>query len=157
MPLSLTLSDALAAMALLVSSYATWKTVRFNERQKSLIESQERLNKRLLVKEEEDSIIAKKADLGATFIKLDNNNYRLKVWNKGRSAARDVQLDFPEGNECIVQSDIESKFPLEVLEPYQSVELIAAVGLDTKAKQPITLHWSDGFSSSNQKTVHPTI
>ena len=157
MALSLTFSDLLASLALLLSAYATWKTVQFNERQKSLIASQERLNQLLLQKEDAESTAEKKADLGATFIRLGSSNYRLKIWNKGRTAARNVSIAFPEGNDCFIESDISSKFPLETLETHQSVELIAAVHMGTKSKHAIKLSWADDFSSSNEKVVYPTL
>lgn len=157
MPISISIGDAIATGALALSAYATWKTFKFNERQNTLIESQERLNKLLLDKEEGEVLNVKKADLGATFIKLGSNKYRLKIWNKGKSAARNVSLDFPEGNDCLIQSDIDAKFPLEILETHQSVELIAAVLMYSKSKHPIRLTWSDEFSEHNEKMVYPTI
>ncbi len=157
MAISLTLSDIAAGLAFLLSAYATWKTVQFNNRQKSLIESQEKLNKRLLEKEDAESTAEKKADLGATFVKLGSNNYRLKIWNKGRASARNVLIAFPEGNDCLIESDINSKFPLEALDTYQSVELIAAVHMGTKSKHAIKLCWADDFSPSNEKVVYPTL
>lgn len=108
-------SDVLASLALALSAYATWKTVSFNERQKTLIDSQERLNRRLLEREDQESREEKQADLGATFIKLGSTMYRLKIWNKGKAAAHNVQLEFPDGNDCVIDDDIQSKFPLEVL------------------------------------------
>jgi glycosyltransferase involved in cell wall biosynthesis len=157
MAISLTPTDVLACLALALSAYATWKTVRFNERQKTLIEIQEQLNKRLLEKEDQESKEEKQADLGATFIKLGSTKYRLKIWNKGKAAARNVRLEFPEGNDCVIEDDIASKFPLEVLEQFQSVELIAAVGMDTKRKHTIKLRWADKYNETNEKLVYPTI
>ena len=150
-------SDIIAIGALGLSAYATWKTFKFNEKQNALNESQKKLNALLLEKEAEEMQSSKKADLGATFIKLGSNKYRLKIWNKGRSAARNVSLQFPEGNDCLIPSDIDSKFPLEVLEPQQGVELIAAVSLGTRSKHPIKLIWIDEFSDSNEKVVYPTL
>jgi hypothetical protein len=65
-------SDFIALLALAVSGYGAWKTIRFNERQKSLIETQERLNRLLLEKEQEQAATNKKADLGATIVRLEN-------------------------------------------------------------------------------------
>ncbi len=157
MPFSISASDIIAILALIISAYAAWKTVQFNEKQKSLIESQEKLNQRLLEKEEAESISDKKADLGASFIKLGSNKYRLKIWNKGKTTAQNVSIEFPEGNDCIVGSEIVEKFPLEALDTHQSVELIAAVHMGTKSKHAIKLMWSDGFSQHNEKTVYPTL
>lgn len=155
--MTLTPSDVVAGLAFLLSAYATWKTVQFNDRQRSLIESQERLNKRLLEKEDAEASEEKKADLGATFVKLGSSTYRFKIWNKGKSAARNVRIEFPSGNDVIVQSDIERKFPLESLEPFQSVELIAAVHMGTKSKHEVKLLWEDDHSAANEKTTYPTL
>ena len=157
MNISLNASDVLASLAFLLSAYATWKTVRFNDRQKSLIESQEKLNQRLLEKEDAESISEKRADIGATFIKLGSSNYRLKIWNKGKATARNVSIDFPEGNDCFIESDIKSKFPLETLDTHQSVELIADLCMGTKNKHAVKLGWADDFSPINEKIVYPTL
>lgn len=157
MSIQISTSDVIAIGALALSAYATWKTFRFNEKQNALNESQEKLNNLLLEKETGEIQNTKKADLGATFIKLGNSKYRLKIWNKGKSAAHNVSLQFPEGNDCLLQSDIDSKFPLEILETHQGVELIAFISMDTKGKHPIKLAWSDEYSDRNEKLVYPTI
>ena len=157
MNISLNASDVLAILALLLSAYSTFKTVKFNDRQKSLIETQKKLNQRLLEKENAELTSEKKADLGATFIKLGIRNYRLKIWNKGKATARNVVIDFPEGNDCFDESDINSKFPLETLDTQQSVELFAAVCMGTKNKHAIKLVWADDFSPMNEKVVYPTL
>lgn len=41
-------ANIIAGMALFLSGYATWITLKFNKRQQSLIESQEKLNNLLL-------------------------------------------------------------------------------------------------------------
>ena len=155
--MQLTPTDVVAGLAFLLSAFATWKTVKFNNRQQSLIESQERLNKRLLEKEDAEATVEKKADLGTSFVKLGNGNYRLKVWNKGKAVARNVRLEFLSGNDIVIQSDVERKFPLEALDPFQSVELIAAVHLGSKSKHEIKLIWSDDFSEMNEKITYPTL
>lgn len=150
-------SDVIAGLAFALSAFATWKTVQFNDRQKSMLETQERLNKRLLEREEAEANEDKKADLGAAFIKLGNSNYRLKIWNQGKAAAKNVQIEFPAGNDIVIQSEIERKFPLEILEPHHTVELIAAVHMGSKSKHEVRLRWEDDSSSTNEKTSYPTL
>lgn len=157
MPVTIDVGDVIAGMALMLSGYATWKTFRFNERQKSLIESQEKLNHLLLEKETNQSESEKKADLGASFIKLGSNKYRLKIWNKGKAAGRNVRIEFPEGNDLVLQSDVDNKFPLESLDTFQSVELVAAVHMGTKRKHIVRLIWSDDSAEHNEKIVYPTL
>jgi hypothetical protein len=154
---ALGIGDIIAGMAFLLSVYATVVTVRFNNRQKALIESQDKLNRLLLEKESSGVIGEKKADLGASFIRLGSSNHRLKIWNKGKARARNVRIEFPEGNEVIIESEIAAKFPLEALDTFQAVELIAAVAMGTKQKHPIRLIWEDDFSERNEKLVYPTL
>lgn len=149
--------DVIAVLALVVAGYAAWTTSKFNQRQKSLIESQEKLNTLLLVKEEGEAAEEKKADLGATVIKVGSSNYRVKIWNKGKAPARNITIDFPDGNDLIINSEVERKFPLEVLDRLQAVELIAAVHMGTKSKHTVRLTWSDDFRATNEKTVYLTI
>ncbi|WP_086930571.1 hypothetical protein [Agarilytica rhodophyticola] len=157
MPVTIDAGDIIAGLAFLLSGYATWQTVSFNKKQKSLVESQEKLNNLLLEKGNEDSLNEKRADLGASFIKLGSNKYRLKIWNKGASTARNVKIDFPEGNDVIIDSEVTDKFPMESLERHQSVELIAAVHMLTKSKHVIRLIWEDDAQSHNEKLSYPTL
>lgn len=154
---TVTFGDVVAGLALILSAGAIWTTSNFNRRQISLIESQKRLNELLLQQGESEALDARKADLGASFIKLGSNKYRLKIWNKGKASARNVRIDFPDGNDIVPDSEIKRKFPLESLEQYQSVELIAAVHMGTKSKHTIRVAWSDDFSEKNEKTVYATI
>lgn len=157
MALDFGIGDLLSGLALLLSIYATLKTVQFNNRQQSLIGDQEKLNKLLLERETSDSASGKQANLSASFIKLGSSKYRLKIWNKGKAVARNVHLEFPEGNDVLIESEIGEKFPLEVLDIHQSVELTAAVSLDTKSKHAIRLIWSDDYSDRNEKLVYATL
>jgi len=157
MPVTIDAGDIIAGLAFLLSSYATWQTVSFNKKQKSLVESQEKLNNLLLEKENEDSLKEKRADLGASFIKLGSSKYRLKIWNKGSSTARNVKVEFPEGNDVVIDSEVADKFPMESLERHQSVELIAAVHMQTKRKHVVRLIWKDDAQSHNEKLSYPTL
>ena len=150
-------TDVAAVAALFLSGYATWKTQQFNERQKKLIESQESLNALWLDKGQYEALNEKKADVSVGYNRIGSNNYRVKVWNKGKADARNVRIDFPEGNEVVSQSDIDSKFPLEVLEQHQSVDLIALVHMGTRRKQPVKLLWADDASEENEKIAYLTL
>lgn len=157
MPVSIDAGDVIAGLAFLLSAYATWQTVSFNKKQRSLVESQEKLNNRLLEKEDEDALKGKRADLGASFIKLGNSRYRLKIWNKGAATARNVRLEFPEGNDVVIDSEVTDKFPMEILERHQSVELIATVHMQTKRKHVVRLIWEDDAEAYNEKLSYPTL
>lgn len=150
------MGDVIAAIALLLSLVATFMTWHFNKQQKAFMQTQERLNTLLLERETAEQRSEKRADLGASFLKI-GRSYRLKVYNKGKAPARNVRIAFPAGNTTIVQSDIEAKFPFEILDIHQSVELMAAVHLGSDPKLPLTLMWADDFSETNQKQLYPTL
>lgn len=149
--------DIIASFALFFSVYATFKTVQFNNRQQEVIKSQAKLNQLLLEKETAGVELDKQADLGASFLKLGNNKYRLKVYNKGRAPARHVTIEFPEGNEVISESELQSKFPLQLLDVHQSVELIAAVYIGSKSKHLVRLEWEDGRAARVEKELWVTL
>jgi hypothetical protein len=155
---SLAISNIISGLALTVSVAALWITHNFNRRQKSLIESQETLNRLYLEKEIQLSENERKAELGASFVRVGpKNSYRLKVWNKGKAAAKNVSIEFPNGNDIVPDYDLNAKFPLESLEPQAGVELIAVVHLGLTPKQVVKLVWDDGAGSQNEKIIHLTI
>ncbi|KFJ88725.1 hypothetical protein IJ23_03430 [Vibrio sp. OY15] len=149
--------DGIALVALGLSGYATWRMIQFNRRQDSLVETQNKLNKLLLAKETEEVIDDRKADLGASIIKLGNHKYRLKIWNKGNAEAKNVTVEFPDGNELVPESELQSKLPYESLETHASIELLAAVHMQTPRKHKLKLGWSDEHRNKNEKIVYPTL
>ncbi|MCV4770518.1 hypothetical protein OFC10_31235, partial [Escherichia coli] len=89
------------------------KTIKFNERQKALIEAQEKLTNLQLTKEANELESSKRADVSANIVNIGNNKYKLKVFNKGKSPAKNVRIEFPDNNSPVSMSDVESKFPFE--------------------------------------------
>lgn len=117
-----------------------------------------KLTKRLLAKEESEVAEKSRADLGANFVKIGKNGYRLKIFNRSSAAARNVRIELDDSEEpCLDQRDIESKFPHERMEPHQGVELVALIGWESKSKHPMKLIWDDDFKTDNEKIVYPTI
>lgn len=149
--------DIFTGLAFFLSLFATATSLWSNHKQKSLWQSQERVNNMLLRQGERDQLKDSKADLGASFIKLGGGNYRLKIFNKGNAAARNVRIELPDGDDVIIASDINEIFPLESLDHLQSVELIAAPHMGSKLKHTIRLLWADDASENNEKTMHLTL
>ncbi len=149
--------DIIAALALLLSGYATWRSHRFKKKEEDLLEVQWKVNALVLEKEEREATEASRADLDAKFISRGSEKSCLKIFNKGKAVAYQVQVDFPDGNDVIIDSEVQDKFPMESMEPGQSVELIAAVSLGTKRKLAVRLSWQDIGGEEREKVVHATL
>jgi len=150
MDLSITSSDLIATVALLISGYVAWHQHGINV-------SQKKVNELLLQQGETEELATRKADLGASFLKLGKNSHRLKIWNKGKTTARNVRIAFPDGNQFVADDDVRRKFPLETLEQYQSVEVIAFLTLGTDGKHHVSLTWDDDTGTNIEKSVYVTI
>ncbi|MDO3623685.1 hypothetical protein Q3O98_21645 [Ralstonia pseudosolanacearum] len=155
--MTLDLAGYAAILALALSCYSTWRTVKFNKKQEELIESQRQLNALLAQKEAAEQAENRRASVSASFIKLGTGKYRLKVFNQGPAIARNVQISFPFGNEVVLDSEIEAKFPMETMDRYQSVELAALVHMQSPSKVGIQLDWIDEDGANRSKTIHPTL
>ena len=148
--------DVIAALALLFSVYATRQTMKLGQKQNSLVDDQRRLNQLLVAREEKAVASEQVADVSANLIKLGNAKYKVKIFNKGNFPARNVEILFPEGDELFMKSEVAEKFPFELLEPHQSVELHALIHMGTGRKHLIALKWADGRSEANEKSVYLT-
>jgi len=156
--IAVSLGDIIAGLALLLSGYATWRTHTFKKREEELLEIQKKLNELMLDKEKREAAREKEADLNARFIPVESNKHRLRVFNKGKAAAHQVTIDFPEGNDVIPEEDnIKEKFPLELLEPMDSVDLVAAFTYGAKGKLVVRLSWQNADGERFDKTVYPTL
>lgn len=150
MDLTVTPSDVIATVALLISGYVAWH-------QRGINASQKKVNELLLQQGENEAQATKKADLGASFLKLGKSNHRLKIWNKGKATARNVRIAFPDGNQFVAEDDVRRKFPLETLEQFQAVEVIAFLSLGTDGKHHVQLIWDDDSGDDIEKSVYVTI
>jgi hypothetical protein len=59
----------------------------------------------------------KEAKISARFVHMRRGNYRLKIANVGKSAARNLDLEFPEGNDIFLRQSLSEKLPFNSLKP----------------------------------------
>jgi|SRR5690554_4561243 len=155
--MNISLGDIIAALALALSVYATWRSHRFKAKETELMDLQGKVNSLILEKEQREAEHAGQAELGASFVSIGSKKHRLKVFNKGKVPAHDVKVTFLDGNDVVPDSEIEDKFPMEHIDPGQAVELIAAVHMGTKRKHAIRLTWNDPGGPERVKDVYPTL
>ena len=152
-------SNVVAGGALLVSIWSLHKTNKFNARQNELADTTERLNRLLIDREAAEGLASKKADLSANLYQASKNNYRLKVFNRGKGTARNIRFaDLTTGDDTILmRSDIDRKFPMPILEQHQSVELIAAMHMASPPRTHIKLIWDDDTGQDHEKELTPSL
>ncbi len=119
---------------------------------------QRRLDNLLIAKEEGDAINSKKADLGAKFVKNGNNQDCLQVFNKGKAMAKNVRIEIPDGNDFLIQGDIDGTiFPMKTMEENHQVNLIALTSMGSKPIKHIKFTWDDDFGENQTKSIYLTI
>lgn len=139
-------SAVIAFLALLVSVFSIRKTNKFST-------TADRLNQMLIEREKAEGIAAKSADISANLVEA-RKNYRLKIFNRGQGAARNIRLiDLTEQNSPLVDSDIAEKFPFPTLERHQNVEVIVVRMFITAPKIDIKLLWDDKTGSDFEKLL----
>lgn len=143
-----------ALLALGFSAYTFRKTHNLSQKQAELLEDQKRLNRMLVEKEEAEAISAKRADVSARMVR-ELKGAKVKVFNAGKAAARNVRLVTDESGAGF-QLLNRNVFPLETLEPQQGVDLPAAIHLNSPSKMPITLVWDDDTGDDHEKVVYLT-
>ena len=145
------IASVIAAVAAVV---ALWRTRNLPELERGAIETQNALNKLLLRKEKAEAIESECADFSAVFLKIGSTKWRLKIANKGRAPAKNVTAEFPDSN-CVLGAD--SKFPMEVMEPGDSVELPVAIEMGGPTKIQVIISWEDDMQGQKDKMLTPTI
>lgn len=153
----MTTSDIIALGAFALSIYTVIssevRASKSDKEQKVIKKEQDRLRKLLLEKETKSAINEKKAELGARIAKVAKDNYRLKVYNRGKVEARNINIHFPDndGNEYLVMSNVKDKFPYEILHPYQTIEVIASPHFGNKTKYRVNITWDDDYKRANEE------
>jgi hypothetical protein len=148
MQISIDLGDIVASIALILAIYTTVKSFKYNKIRKDVLLLEKDLNRLHLDKEKKEINLQNKANLSAKFINLGSGKLRLKIFNKGNGTARNIRLKKPEDIDIKIFDD---EFPLELLEPIQSVELISIAVEGSPKKIKIKLTWDDDTGKDFEK------
>jgi len=116
---------------------------------KRLKKQEEKLNAYQLIKIEKEEIENKKAQVRGNIIKGNKGNRTLKIFNSGKSTARNIRIKYSGDMEYIIPRD--DHFPYELLNPQDNTEiyLLLCEGAD---KLKIELLWDDEFKADNEFT-----
>ncbi len=88
----------------------------------------------------------KKADIGINVIRVKNGNRTIKVYNKGKCIARNVEVILPDIDGF---SEMINPCPIDI-RPQDGIEvLIGAISVRCPETIEITLKWEDNFKHDN--------
>lgn len=133
--MEVSIGDGIAAAALALSLYTIW-------RQSKQDRQNQRLNALLIKKEEIDNLAALRADISANFVKIGRNDYRFRVYNRGKGTARNVRMEIVVGQE-LLDTDLNHKFPFPLLDTHQSIDMLARVHMGSPRRATVRLAWED--------------
>jgi hypothetical protein len=114
---------------------------------KRLKEQEEKLNAYQLRKIDEEEHESKKALVKGNIIKYDKGKRELRVFNSGRSAARNVRVEYLNDMEHIAIRD--DNFPYELLNPQDHSEILL-MPVGPVQKLHIKFIWDDDFKNNNE-------
>ena len=95
------------------------------------------------IKEEKEK--STRAIIEGNLIKHNKGKRVLKVYNRGKSTAKDVQIKFPEIKGLLMGSN---PSPIEI-RPQQSIDVDFFVSMGTPDIITVEFNWKDEFSSEN--------
>lgn len=143
--MAVTVGDIAAAAALGFSIFTFW-------RQRKLNTQVEWLNTLLIEKEEGEAISAKRADVSASIVRPSKNSHQLKVYNRGKATARNVQVTVLEGQSLFRNADMSRKLPYPALDTHQSFNLDITIFLGTHTTRTrVRLDWDDDVSGGSKE------
>lgn len=150
---TLSSSDVVAVLALLLAGVSFVQTARFNRRQNQFAETAARLNELLIARETGESAQQRRADVSANFVKVGQSNYRLKIFNRGEATAREINLELLDAAELISEREMQQKLPIPQLERHQVVELIASIHMNSPRRARLRLTWNDEAGAGHSKEM----
>ena len=104
------------------------------------------LNKYQLEKIETEKEEGKRAIIEATVIKADKGKRIIKVYNKGKSSAKEVNVKIPELKGFMV---MRNPCPIEI-RPQNGIEIPIIVFMGCPDKIDLEFEWSDDFNALNK-------
>jgi len=74
----------------------------------------------------------------------------IRVFNKGKGRANNVQISYPERHNWLIMNDI---LPLEFLDSGQSVDLKLALNSSAQSKIKVILSWNDQKGKKSNEVI----
>ena len=142
--MEVTASDLIAGCALLISGWTVWRQSRYDKQAV-------RLNALLIDREEQETLAANRADVSGGFVKTARSSYKLRIFNRGKAAAKNVRLEIGEGAELFSVHELREKFPFPTLDTHQSVNINANVYMGSARRASFVIEWDDASGGGRRE------
>lgn len=143
-------------VALFLFIYAIYKKLQYHRLKQEHAQLQEQMDRLFLRQQAEEAQASEKAELDVQFIRHEDERHpKLQIRNLTTSLAKNIRIEFPDGNNLILQQDIEQQFPVAVLNKHKAIECAIAVYNNAPRKIKVELIWDDGFQDNNVRAFHP--
>ena len=114
------------------------------------IKRQERkINEHQLAKITEEQIERKKASIKANLIKRPGGNNLLKIYNSGKSAARNVRMETSSDADTYTLLERDEIFPFEIINPQEGTEVVFLSYEGATVKIKFKFIWDDEYQLDN--------
>lgn len=110
---------------------------------------QDELNQLLVAKEKDELKKEQCANVSANLIKIGVEKHKIKVLNQGKSIASNVNFTMFDTDWVVITDH----FPLEYLEPQQSVEIYVFIPPNSKSTQKCEITWEDKSGKHEKETI----
>jgi len=147
--MNITTTDIIALIAVVISALSFIYSIALNVRQGKYIKHQDELNQLLLAKEKAEIEKEQFADLNAKVIKYGQSKYYIKVYNQGKTRATNVDFTMIESKWMIM----DHAFPLEYLEPGNSVDINLSLYIGSELKSKCKITWEDKSGKQEREVI----
>lgn len=145
------LEQLISWAALLFSGIALIVALRIQRRQPELIAKQIAELDRGAKQRHEAHVVAELQRSDAWF--GARGRLVITITNEGPADAREIDIQFPDGNSPIPDDEARTKLPIQVLQASGHCDLIAAVSNDNAPPFHVVLSWHDGRGKQVQETT----
>lgn len=156
------ITTATAVVAMVISAVALYRSGIANRIAKDaneLARAQDDLAKLHLEREQDRR---NRTSLSLAFVKhqvIGSNgrprtDYRIAMTNRGETVANDAGFEITSDDSPVISQDYNAKLPAS-LSPGQSIEVLAAVHMDTPSRLDATVFWTnpDGTQEREDRTI----
>ncbi|SMY39093.1 hypothetical protein PMAL9190_03894 [Photobacterium malacitanum] len=152
--MEITINNICAIVTVFLAGFSLWQSIKVHNKQKGLARELGSLQKELtaldLKNAKEREMNKEKAEFTARFVTYGNGK-QLVITNTGSSQARNVRIDFGEGANFVIQSNIEEYFPCN-LDSSESVKLHATTSLGHReVREQFVLSWMDNIGGGRKE------